>query len=711
MPNLVIRVSDSDNNLVSHVQEAAGWAIGFVRSKCSQLDMQLRNSNNGQLPQRSYYWAIVGKDVARISLKVDVLTQSWFAKIIVGGLRVGDLIMIPTDSTTGARPQILVQSEGTGGPYVTTRDPPTEPGTAFVAGNFDWKGRTRKTDFDGNPLDRPETDILTWNGPITRAGPTLGGVTPMGDDVWKDGLLYAVAPAGEFIVGSAIQARGIANLEQLGDRKHIIITDSTTTSGGPGGRGEATWKVYTRPEETIADPGRDPGIYHPDTNPGGWKLIATLTSPDDFNGTRWQRMRVWYFNRSGNQCSAMMPVNEAGDPAGPTYAGGGTKSNTFPMRSRLMSIDINAFTEIVTLNDEGVEPTLVHTVVNTINGCSDTMGSQSASSTSTWGGTIPATRRVSVDYKGDTRVFATLGVTSSGQDVRSSSVGGGGWSVSGALGVDIDFSLRIGATTVSLGSYSETETMIASGSAFSPSGSIIRNVVAQSMSGPFFPIIGGSTKLLYADLRSDLAIVSYGTLSDRTDSSVNAAGIAVNATNVVTVSYTPWDLTLNRSVLQEATINGDVVASYSDNDLPYGETNNNLLQSFAPHGGSCPITFNDSITELDISLESFQFLDADISNGGDGRKENYAATDSAGNTALSLRSFSGFIVATAFRQWIAGGVQWTNFITGDDTLLDVMNQIEHVLPGVDGNLPSDDDVTLPPVANDGTGRGVSIKVI
>ena len=90
-PSLVIRVSDESNKIVSHVRDGAGWAVGFVQAKCRQLDKQLRAQNDGRLPPRTFYWTVPAKSIKRIMLKVDVLTQSWFAKIIVGGTPAGIL--------------------------------------------------------------------------------------------------------------------------------------------------------------------------------------------------------------------------------------------------------------------------------------------------------------------------------------------------------------------------------------------------------------------------------------------------------------------------------------------------------------------------------------------------------------------------------------------------------------------------------------------
>ena len=709
-PSLVIRVADRDNKLASHVKAGAGWAVGFVQAKCRQLDAQLRARNNGRLPPRTFHWAIPNKSVKRIILKVDVLTQSWFAKIIVDANRAGDLIMIPWDNLTGERPQILVQSAGTGGPYAVTRDPPTEPGTAFVAGNFDWKGRKRTTDFDGNPLDRPVTDVITWLGPTNRVGPTWGGSTLVSRDMWKDGLLYAICPVGERVVASAIQARGISNLEQLGDRKHIVVTNTDTSTGGPLGKGIAQWKVYTRPEETIADPLRDPGIWHPDTNPNGWKLIGTIDSPDDFSGQRWQRLRMWFFNRSGNQCSTMLPVNHPGDVTLKYDGGGGTLVNRpthHPMRTKLAAIDIDAFAETVSITIEDEEPTFTHTVARSVTGCSETFPEAAASTLSSWG-VEGSGRRVSVDYKGDTRVFATTTMSSEGTDSRAGSLGAS-YSVSTSVDVTISFQLQLGPTIVNLGTSTTKETASMSGPPFpgTPSGSITKERITNGVvDAPFFPAPNGGVAVLYADLREDVAIVSYGLGEHRIETSSSADIISANVSpGAVSAFWDPRNLSVERTVSQEATINNDSAASYDNSDTVNSTPSGvGVFGSSAPWGENCSVleiqTF-DLVSTLYLSLESFYPQnDASVLLPSSGFKTAYAATDTAGNTALSVRTFSGFFIDIGPDDWTPDGDEWITFITGDDTLLDVMNQIEHVLPGVDGDLPSGDDVTLPPVADD-----------
>jgi hypothetical protein len=68
------------------------------------------------------------------------------------------------------------------------------------------------------------------------------------------------------------------------------------------------------------------------------------------------------------------------------------------------------------------------------------------------------------------------------------------------------------------------------------------------------------------------------------------------------------------------------------------------------------------------------------------------ATDTAGNVALSIRTWEG-------RQAVEGffpGPTWLNYIDGDD-LIDVMNQVTYIDPGPNQALGDFDDFDLPPL--------------
>ena len=93
---VVIRVSDEDNALIPHVEVAR--AIGFVKAKARQLTKLLwrdssQSSARNNLPNRTYYWAMPGSEIAIIELKTNPREQSWHARIIGGSLPAGILAL------------------------------------------------------------------------------------------------------------------------------------------------------------------------------------------------------------------------------------------------------------------------------------------------------------------------------------------------------------------------------------------------------------------------------------------------------------------------------------------------------------------------------------------------------------------------------------------------------------------------------------------
>ena len=414
-PSLVIRVADRDNKLASHVKEGAGWAIGFVQAKCRQLDAQLRARNNGRLPPRTFHWAIPNKSVKRIILKVDVLTQSWFAKIIVGAERFGNFIWNPSDDVANP-PEIpllfrrstrLVQADGFEGPYTATAED-------LVAGNVDWKGRKRRTDAMGDPLLRPITDVLSWSGPRNRYGPNLGETSALfpgggvyvlnpysftGVFVYKDGAKYFRAPLNPAsLVGNPNPEDGVADptndinldasqdqvcgaaiqIDDDGNRRDIVITDKYVSTGGPQDVGTVKWFVWWRDSDSgltsnghnlvdSDDPGHDPTK---------WTLIEEFDAVDTVAVDRYRRHRNFFFNRNGTQASHMMPDNTYGDdPNFPTdlpipNRNGENNTNAglnhvglhpteMPWFMRLVTVDIDAFAETASFSvadREGANP-------------------------------------------------------------------------------------------------------------------------------------------------------------------------------------------------------------------------------------------------------------------------------------------------------------------------------------------------------------------
>jgi hypothetical protein len=82
------------------------------------------------------------------------------------------------------------------------------------------------------------------------------------------------------------------------------------------------------------------------------------------------------------------------------------------------------------------------------------------------------------------------------------------------------------------------------------------------------------------------------------------------------------------------------------------------------------------------------------------------ATDTAGNVALSIRTYSGRSFVWGGGTY--GGPLWLNYIDGDN-LIDVMNQVDYVDPGPDDELGTPDDFDTPPIDED-TGRANEVNV-
>jgi hypothetical protein len=98
-----------------------------------------------------------------------------------------------------------------------------------------------------------------------------------------------------------------------------------------------------------------------------------------------------------------------------------------------------------------------------------------------------------------------------------------------------------------------------------------------------------------------------------------------------------------------------------------------------------------------MSFESFTSRDT-AEPAAQANRPRAAAVDTAGNTALSVKTY------VDFGGEFVGTPPWINFITGDD-LIDVMNQVTYD----DGGEPP---VELPPIeAATGHAKPNSIKVI
>ena len=430
---VVIRVSDEDQALIPHIEVSR--AIGFLKAKARQLTHLIWRSNEREgstlnsLPYRTYYYAMPGSDIKILELKTNPREQSWHARIIGGAVRFGQFIWVPADDVaTFQKQNILVKSAGFEGPYEVFVEPD------LVAGNIDWKGPTRTTDINGDPLIDPTqiTDVVTWQGPENRVMQYVREAAKS-SNTWKDGAVYAKAPIDDRVVGAAIQGTFGSGTPPDTGRKDVMICEETATfskTGGVQGIGVLNFNVYIRPEgATIGGILDDDTPRHPVDNPNGWKLIATLGTFDDIAVERWTRTHTFYFNRNGTEASAMLPSNLPFDlgPLDPTVPivrrnispTAGEEPNRMPMHLRLATITIDAFAETASISfgaREGIfQRSSVGSITRDASGSIMNMcigapiGTFNISRSET--GTVSYTgsaRRVAVDYVGNTRVFARL---------------------------------------------------------------------------------------------------------------------------------------------------------------------------------------------------------------------------------------------------------------------------------------------------------------
>jgi hypothetical protein len=666
-----------------------------------------------------------GSDIGIIELKTNPREQSWHARI-TGGEAFGELIIIPTDDEVGDRNQLLVQADGVGGPYTVTVEPD------LIAGNIDWKGNKRVEDEEGNPLEKPVTDVLSWKGPANRVGPGHRGAQSLTTTIFKGGLIYALAPGP--VVAAAIQG------PVGGDRFDVVITNTDATSGGPQGTGSATWSVYKKTEGRIPGLG-DPGLFDPDTNPNGWKLIEALAGPDDLQGERWNRMRCWYFNRSGTQVSALIPVTDT--PAvvlrRNQLPAVGTVPSRYPMKIRLMSIDIDAFAETAVLNDEGREDPFTTSRVFVSATCSagGGMGSPITASSASSEITIQegGTRRIGVDYKGDTRVFATMqavpGAGSQSEFATNTTVGPTTadpifTTASSAVIEDFGWTLKVGPTEIDL-IRRQRETIAALDTeGLAGPGTFTQEIPIDNSDGSGLTP-NGTTRILYCDLRNDVLIWATG----RTIITSSSAGPVQSQDQpnlgflscTMNVVFADASTESTDGLLIEEYVGSNLVRSYNETNVRtsgVGTANHQMLGTVwtsTPEGIIAPDPCCGDFSAFspvagvtkEFSFENFTPLDDDFSPQ-DGLRPTVAAVDTAGNVASSITTHSGIeIFPSPAPGWTPGGVPYLNFISGDD-LIDVMNQVEHFDPGPDMELGTEDDILLPPVSQS-SGRATLIEVI
>jgi hypothetical protein len=364
-----------------------------------------------------------------IEIKTSPPAGMWLVRIVGDSSKFGNFMWVPTegpDFPDVPRDQILVKAEGFGGAYNVEIQPD------LIAKGIDWKGFTRTEDISGNELSRPITDVLTWEGPGARYINYAGG-SALDRFVYKDGVEYTDTSnlinhldgfgLGDSVVGAAIQG----TFGSPEGRRDVLITRGDFSEfRGAQGIGFLSWKIWTRnengtdgefvPVPAVPDPDADP-----QPNPNGWKLIATIDAPDNVAVNRYGRMPIWFFNQSGTEASLMLPVQDSGikPRRQRSFFAIETIPRDFPMELQLATLSIDAFAETASIAFEAREPEVTGQQVDTFTGqgsgnvtnfcegcpVGSQQGSLTTSSVWTFNGEV---RRVAVDYKGDTRVFATM---------------------------------------------------------------------------------------------------------------------------------------------------------------------------------------------------------------------------------------------------------------------------------------------------------------
>lgn len=756
-PSIRIRVQDKDNTLASTA--ALGRAVGWAQMKVRQLNRALWRSDPDRthLPARTYRYAMPGSTVSMIEIKTSPPAGMWLVRIVGDSSKFGNFIWVPTegpDFPDVPRDQILVKAEGFGGAYNVEIEPD------LIAKGIDWKGFTRTEDIDGNELSRPITDVLTWEGPGARYINYASG-SRLGREVFRNGVEYTDTNnllnhlsgfgLGDSVVGAAIQG----TFGSPAGRKDVLVTRGDFSEfGGAQGIGFLSWKIWARKENgtegefvpvpAVPDPDADP-----QPNPDGWKLIATIPALDNVNVNRYARMPIWFFNQSGTEASLMLPVQDSGIKPRRTrnFFAIETIPRDFPMELQLATLSIDAFAETASIVYEAREPEVTGqqvdkftgdasgTVTNFCEGCAQgsRQGSLTTSSVWTFNGEV---RRVAVDYKGDTRVFATMALR---QGAGTSFIKNSSFETSFHGGdptikppsnvatcsettVSADFEnieifgwdLRVGGATMAYKYEDETS---------------IGDLGGQSRTQTDDNGLNNAGGLQWMDLRNDLIV--YVSPS-RTISSIVGPATSFNGTTVV---YGDSTASGEQIVGVRAVRGSTTLVEYEERvTLATQQTGAGIFTNFFPNnflgftsqlvtsGNFCRfgvppderatrvttiVTFFCNCTNSEVetprnlnankvSLESMQFDDTDTINAlGSSTAilvNSTHATDTAGNVALSIRTYEGR--ANAIGVW--PGPARLNFIDGDD-MIDVMNQVTYVDPGPDAELGTADDFDLPPL--------------
>lgn len=809
-PAIRFRVEDENNSISSTAQ--LGGAVGWAKMFIAQQNRRLIRGGKRKLPKMKWTHAWPGKGIKRIEIESSPY-WGWNVRIIGGRGFGGAFLWFPWDDdrrvsqfATYNSIQQLTKSEGNGGPYTVRQEPDYE------AGIIDWKGPLITEDSQGNELNPPLRNVLSWEGPRNRyQGDQISfdfNTSPDKMFAWKDGQKYLRIP-DTFMLGGFDSRKydGVADPEndakvepgfgqvsgicaaaiqtQGNESRDVIIVERIygSTVNPPVGRVE--WYVFWRPANAGLSTN---GVWRASVNnddPNKWRLISVLPGPSDFTQGRWFNYRTWYFNQSGTEAGSMITVNAAGDfAANPTLIpvlSGGDGSTTitvaeanFPYVLQEGTINVDAFAETATVTygaRSGTETTGQRVVGDPACGVSGSYEVQcdgstvtgsitetySRSSGTTWTGSTQW--NVAVDYKGDTRVYATM--VANGSDTISESYtatypgsGASSGSISQIRNILATAQLSIGATVLPLVDWDYTTT----GTQNSFNGTFISQGAAGQVENGYPRISSTEASVGWMDLRNDLAVWAYRGVGTGT-TSVSGGDWYSGGTRLqpgpVGSSLKHrilWSGQPNHSTTAECVIavveGGTTLTSYTVTQtdalrvftplvdiggVGWGLDNTqgtaceagdvaNFTQILTPTNAVCPSPDPGSTTSLDApgppSLES---LDIGSQSGSlQPQRTTYAGTDGAGNVAVSVHTWAqdsanqnvqfGPRVVTFFATNYPDTPRWLNWLTGDD-LVDVMNSITGIDPGPDGDFGTADDIEQPPLDDTKGPHAFQIRVI
>lgn len=161
----------------------------------------------------------------------------------------------------------------------------------YQAGNIDWKGWY----VDGKP-----TVVLSWDGPRSRSLPNFLDDKPFTSNIYKDGVLYAVAPSS--VLGAALMKDSL-------EQEWLVAICSNGLSD----------IVYRKPN--ILD--TSSALYDPVLAPNDWQEIGNFSFPHDESESAFTGIEAdlpWFFKGDGTEAQTMRFIY---DPMGyggtPTY--------------------------------------------------------------------------------------------------------------------------------------------------------------------------------------------------------------------------------------------------------------------------------------------------------------------------------------------------------------------------------------------------------